>query len=227
MEIENRILFEDNHLLVINKKAGELVQGDKTGDETLADIAKNYLKEKYNKPNAAYLGIVHRLDRPTSGAVLFAKTSKALIRLNDQFKSRFPKKIYWAIVNKNFPKKQGRLDHWMTRNNKQNKSKAHKNKVPNSKNAHLHFKRICELDHFCVLEITLETGRHHQIRAQLSSIGFPIQGDLKYGAKRSNNDGSISLHARKLSIAHPTTKEILCFTANPRKLGVWKSVLFD
>ena len=226
MEIENRILFEDNHLLVINKKAGELVQGDKTGDETLADVAKNYLKEKYNKPNAAYLGIVHRLDRPTSGAVLFAKTSKALIRLNDQFKSRFPKKIYWAIVNKNFPKKQGRLDHWMTRNNKQNKSKAHKNKVPNSKNAHLHFKRICELDHFCVIEITLETGRHHQIRAQLSSIGFPIQGDLKYGAKRSNNDGSISLHARKLSIAHPTTKEILSFTANPKKLGVWKSVLF-
>lgn len=227
MELKNRILFEDNHLIVINKKAGELVQGDKTGDQTLTDIIKKYIKEKYKKPSAVYLGVVHRLDRPTSGAIVFAKTSKALSRLNYQFKSRAPKKIYWAIVNENFPHGQGSLKNWMTRNNKQNKSKAHRNEVPNSKIANLSFKRIYELDHYCVLEIKLETGRHHQIRAQLSSIGFPIQGDLKYGAKRSNKDGSISLHARKLIIIHPVTKEILSFKADPIKSGIWKSVLFD
>ena len=226
MELENRILFEDNHLIVINKKAGELVQGDKTGDQTLTGIIKNYIKEKYNKPNAVYLGLVHRLDRPTSGAIVFTKTSKALSRLNDQFKSRETKKIYWAIVNENFPHDHGSLKNWMTRNNKQNKSKAHRNEVPNSKIAHLSFKRIYELDHYCVLEIKLKTGRHHQIRAQLSEIGFPIQGDLKYGAKRSNKDGSISLHARKLTIIHPVTKEILCFTSDPIRVGIWKSVLF-
>ena len=148
-------------------------------------------------------------------------------KINDQFKSRVTKKIYWAIVNENFPYDHGSLKNWMTRNNKQNKSKAHRNEVPNSKIAHLSFKRIYELDHYCVLEIKLKTGRHHQIRAQLSEIGFPIQGDLKYGAKRSNKDGSISLHARKLTIIHPVTKEILCFTADPIRVGIWKSVLFD
>tara|TARA_A100001011_G_C14321375_1_gene850863 strand:+ start:4393 stop:5079 length:687 start_codon:yes stop_codon:yes gene_type:complete len=226
LDLENRILFEDNHLIIINKKAGELVQGDKTGDKTLADKIKHYIKQRDNKPSAVYLGIVHRLDRPTSGVVAFAKTSKALSRLNNQFKSRVPKKVYWAIVNKDFLKNKGSLIHWMTRNKKQNKSKAHKHEVPNSKIAHLNFKRIYELNNYCVLEILLETGRHHQIRAQLSKEGFPIHGDLKYGAKRSNLDGSISLHARQLSIEHPVTKKNICFTAKPMEVGIWRSVLF-
>ena len=227
MNIKDRILFEDNHILVVNKKAGELVQGDKTGDITLADHLKAYIKEKYNKPGAVYLGIVHRIDRPTSGVVIFTKTSKALSRLNEQFKKRIPEKTYWAVVVKNFPEKEGKLNHWMTRNEKRNKSKAHKNEVPNSKVASLLFKRVLELNNYCLLEITIETGRHHQIRAQLSAIEFPIQGDLKYGAPRSNKDGSISLHARKLKIQHPITKEILSFKANPSKTGIWKAVPCD
>ncbi len=227
LEIKDRILFEDNHLLVINKKVGELVQGDQTGDPTLADFAKSYLKKKYNKPGAVYLGIVHRLDRPTSGIVVFAKTSKALSRLNAQFKARVPKKIYWALVSKEFPEQQGSLSHWMTRNSKQNKSKAHQKEVPNSKRALLHFKRIQDLQNYCLLEIHLETGRHHQIRAQLSSTGFPIHGDLKYGAARSNSSGGISLHARSLSIEHPVRKELMRFTVSPEKVGIWKDVLSD
>ncbi|MFQ3340561.1 MAG: 23S rRNA pseudouridine1911/1915/1917 synthase [Flavobacteriaceae bacterium] len=227
MNIKDRILFEDNHLLVINKKAGELVQGDKTGDPTLADHLKAYIKIRKNKPGAVYLGIVHRIDRPTSGVVVFTKTSKALSRLNEQFKKRSPQKIYWAIVSKTFSENEGNLTNWMTRNEKQNKSKAHKKEVPNSKVATLRFKRALELDNYCLLEITLETGRHHQIRAQLSTIEFPIQGDLKYGAARSNKDGSISLHARQLRIEHPVTKEILTFKANPQKTGIWKAVPCD
>jgi len=227
LEIKDRILFEDNHLLVINKKVGELIQADQTGDPTLADFAKSYIKKKYNKPGAVYLGVVHRLDRPTSGAVVFTKTSKALSRLNAQFKSRIPKKTYWAIVSKDFPEQEGSLSHWMTRNSKQNKSKAHQKEVPNSKLALLHFKRIRDLQHYCLLEIQLETGRHHQIRAQLSSTGFPIQGDLKYDAARSNADGGISLHARSLRIEHPVRKELMTFTANPERVGIWKGVLSD
>ena len=193
MDIKRRILFEDNHLIVVNKEAKELVQGDKTGDSTLADHLKAYLKIKYNKPGKVYIGIVHRIDRPTSGVLVFTKTSKALIRLNEQFKKRSPKKTYWAIVGKEFPSQEGKLIHWMTRNQKQNKSKAHKNEVPNSKIAKLSYRRIQEFEHYCLLEITLETGRHHQIRAQLSALGFPIQGDLKYGADRNNKDGSITI----------------------------------
>ena len=150
MNIKDRILFEDNHVLVVNKKAGELVQGDKTGDTTLADHLKAYIKKKYNKPGAVYLGIVHRIDRPTSGVIIFTKTSKALSRLNEQFKKRIPEKTYWAVVVKTFSKKEGKLNHWMTRNEKQNKSKAHKNEVPNSKEASLLFKRVLELDHYCL-----------------------------------------------------------------------------
>jgi 23S rRNA pseudouridine1911/1915/1917 synthase len=225
MDIKRRILFEDNHLIVVNKEAKELVQGDKTGDSTLADHLKAYLKIKYNKPGKVYIGIVHRIDRPTSGVLVFTKTSKALIRLNEQFKKRSPKKTYWAIVGKEFPSQEGKLIHWMTRNQKQNKSKAHKNEVPNSKIAKLSYRRIQEFEHYCLLEITLETGRHHQIRAQLSALGFPIQGDLKYGADRNNKDGSISLHARSLQIDHPVTKEAMSFKANPKKMGIWKSVL--
>ena len=225
MNIAERILFEDNHLLVVNKKAGELVQGDKTGDHTLADHLKTYLKEKYNKPGAVFLGVVHRIDRPTSGVVVFAKTSKALSRLSEQFKKRVPEKTYWTIVPKAFPESAGKLTHWMTRNTQQNKSKAHKNAVPNSKEARLSFKKTQTFEHYCLLEIALETGRHHQIRAQLSQLGFPIQGDLKYGAPRSNPDGSISLHARQLKIEHPISKTPLIFVANPQKVGIWKAVL--
>ena len=174
MDIKRRILFEDNHLIVVNKEAKELVQGDKTGDSTLADHLKAYLKIKYNKPGKVYIGIVHRIDRPTSGVLVFTKTSKALIRLNEQFKKRSPKKTYWAIVGKEFPSQEGKLIHWMTRNQKQNKSKAHKNEVPNSKIAKLSYRRIQEFEHYCLLDITLETGRHHLIRAQLSALGFPI-----------------------------------------------------
>ncbi|MBF10972.1 MAG: RNA pseudouridine synthase [Flavobacteriaceae bacterium] len=227
MELLRRILFEDNHLIIINKKAGELVQGDKTEDLTLSDLIKSYLKKKYNKPGAAYLGVVHRLDRPTSGVLIFAKTSKALRRLNQQFKSRLIKKIYWALVDKNFTEKEGYLSHWLIRNEKQNKSKAYINKVPNSKKARLNFKRIRDFDQYCLLEIDLETGRHHQIRAQLTSMGFPIQGDLKYGAARPNKDRSIGLHGYSLSLKHPVTEKLLNFKAVPLKAGIWKSVLYD
>ena len=225
--MEERILFEDNHLIVMTKKAGELVQGDQTGDIPLAESIKAYLKKKYNKPGAAYLGVVHRLDRPTSGVILFAKTSKALRRLNEQFKNRIPKKKYWAIVTKEFADQKGTLSHWMTRNTKQNKSKAHIKEVPNSKLAKLQYQRVKDFDHYCLLEINLETGRHHQIRAQLSAMGFPIKGDLKYGASRSNKDGSISLHARLLEIDHPVTKEVLDFISDPQREGIWKAVLSD
>ena len=225
--MEERILFEDNHLIVMTKKAGELVQGDQTGDIPLAESIKAYLKKKYNKPGAAYLGVVHRLDRPTSGVILFAKTSKALRRLNEQFKNRIPKKTYWAIVTKEFADQKGTLSNWMTRNTKQNKSKAHIKEVPNSKLAKLQYQRVKDFDHYCLLEINLETGRHHQIRAQLSAMGFPIKGDLKYGASRSNKDGSISLHARLLEIEHPVTKEVLDFISDPQREGIWKAVLSD
>jgi 23S rRNA pseudouridine1911/1915/1917 synthase len=227
LELEERILFEDNHLIVVSKKAGELVQGDHTGDVTLADFVKEYLKKKYNKTGAVYLGIVHRLDRPTSGVVVFARTSKALSRLNEQFKKRIPKKTYWALVDKTFPQQKGSLTHWMTRNNQQNKSKAHSKEVPNSKKALLHYTKIQDFDRYSLIEIELETGRHHQIRAQLSAFGFPIQGDLKYGAKRSNKDGSISLHAQKLELEHPVKKERIVFISIPKGLGLWKSVLSD
>ncbi|MDG1653151.1 MAG: RluA family pseudouridine synthase [Flavobacteriaceae bacterium] len=225
--MEKQILFEDNHLIVVNKKAGELVQGDQTGDVPLAEKIKSFLKKKYNKPGAVFLGVVHRLDRPTSGVVVFAKTSKALSRLNEQFKKRIPKKTYWAIVSNAFPDEKGSLSHWMTRNTKQNKSRAHTKEVPNSKLAKLQFKRIKNFDHYCLLEVHLETGRHHQIRAQFSALNFPIQGDLKYGASRSNKDGSISLHARCLQIEHPIAKEHLTFTSDPLKVGIWKAVLSD
>jgi len=227
LELEGRILFEDNHLIVVSKIAGELIQGDQTGDVTLAEVVKEYLKKKYKKTGAVYLGIVHRLDRPTSGVVVFARTSKALSRLNEQFKRRIPKKTYWALVDKSFPQQKGSLTHWMTRNSQQNKSKAHSLEVPNSKKALLHYNKIQEFDRYSLVEIELETGRHHQIRAQLCTIGFPIQGDLKYGAKRSNKDGSISLHAQRLELEHPVKKDRMIFLSNPMKVGLWKSVLSD
>lgn len=220
-----KILYEDNHLIVINKSPGELVQGDKTGDIPLVELVKAYIKKKYNKPGAVFLGVVHRLDRPTSGAVVFARTSKALTRLNAQFNERKTNKIYWAIVSNPFDRPSGSLTHWMIRNTKNNKSKAHIKEVPQSKKALLDFRRQMVMDHYSLLSIVLKTGRHHQIRAQLSAIGHPIKGDLKYGAKRSNPDGSICLHARSLELDHPVTKERLSFTASPPKTALWNAVL--
>lgn len=220
-----QIIFEDNHLIVINKRPGDIVQGDKTGDLPLSEVVKLYLKEKYNKPGEAYLGVVHRLDRPTSGVVIFSKTSKALSRLNKAFANRDTKKTYWAVV-KNKPKQESaRLVHYLKRNPKQNKSYAHIKPVPESKEAILSYQLIKSLDNYHLLEITLETGRHHQIRSQLSAIGSPIKGDLKYGFDRSNKDGSIHLHARKLSITHPVQKENITFEAAPPDDAIWNSCL--
>lgn len=220
-----QVLYEDNHLIVINKRAGDLVQGDKTGDAPLSEIVKAYLKEKHQKPGNVYLGVVHRLDRPTSGVVLFAKTSKALPRLNKLFVEKKAKKTYWAIIKNDPPKTEDRLIHFMKRNPKQNKSYAHIKEVPDSKKAILSYKTLQRLDRYTVLEITLETGRHHQIRSQLSAIGCPIKGDLKYGFPRSNPDGSIHLHARKLQLIHPVKKEAMTFIAPPPSDSLWKCVL--
>ncbi|MBZ9652990.1 RluA family pseudouridine synthase [Psychroflexus montanilacus] len=218
-----QIIFEDNHLIVINKRPGDIVQGDKTGDLPLSEVVKLYLKEKYNKPGDAYLGVVHRLDRPTSGIVVFAKTSKALSRLNKAFANRETEKTYWAVV-KNKPKQDSaRLMHYLKRNPKQNKSYAHIKPVPGAKEAVLSYVLKKSLDNYYLLEIALETGRHHQIRSQLSAIGSPIKGDLKYGFDRSNKDGSIHLHARKLMITHPVRKENITFEAMPPDDVIWKS----
>jgi len=202
-----QILYEDNHIIVVNKRAGDLVQGDKTGDKPLSDIVKSYLKNKYNKTGNVYLGVVHRLDRPTSGIVLFSKTSKALPRLNKLFAEKKAKKTYWAVVKNAPPNSKGTLTHWLRKNPKNNKSTAYIKDTENAKKAILHYKVLKELDNYVLLEIELETGRHHQIRCQLSSIGSPIKGDLKYGFDRSNPDGSINLHARKLEFVHPVKKE--------------------
>lgn len=218
-----QVLYEDNHLIVINKRPGDIVQGDKTGDLPLSEIVKQYIKEKYNKPGNVYLGVAHRLDRPTSGIVVFTKTSKALPRLNKLFAEKEAKKTYWAVV-KNPPKEsQACLTHWMKRNTKQNKSYANKKEVPDSKKAILDYKIIKKLERYCLLEVDLKTGRHHQIRSQLSAIGSPIKGDLKYGFDRSNKDGSIHLHARKLSFIHPVKKEPLEFIAPPPQDVVWNA----
>ena len=219
------IIYEDNHLIAINKRPGDLVQGDKTGDNTLIDQVKNYIKKKYNKPRGVFLGLIHRLDRPTSGLILFAKTSKALRRINKQFKDRKTQKKYWAIIDKSFDSNSGTLTHWLKRNPKMNKSFANNEEVNHSKKAILHYKKIIKLRKYCVLEIDLETGRHHQIRSQLSFIGFPVKGDLKYNAKRKNPDASIDLHARSLTINHPTTKKKITFLASPPIKPQWNFFL--
>jgi 23S rRNA pseudouridine1911/1915/1917 synthase len=225
MSINHRILFEDNHLIAINKQSGDLVQGDKTGDEILPDLIKYYIAQKYNKSGAVYLGVVHRLDRPTSGVVIFARTSKALPRMNKLFAEHETNKTYWAIVEGNVPNKKARLEHYLVRNPKQNKSYAHDHEVPNSKKAALSYAVIKVLDRYTLLEIELETGRHHQIRSQLSKIGCVIKGDLKYGAKRSNKDGSIHLHARSLEFIHPVKKEpVKIFAPVNNKDALWKAV---
>ncbi|RRO21926.1 RluA family pseudouridine synthase [Flavobacteriaceae bacterium 14752] len=217
------IIFEDNHLIVINKPVGRLVQGDSTGDEPLSDTVKTYIKHKYNKPGNVYLGVVHRLDRPTSGVLVFAKTSKALSRLNKQFSERQTQKIYWAMVKNKPEQNQAKLVHYLKRNPKQNKSYAYPKEIPDSKQAVLKYKVLKSLDHYHLIEIELETGRHHQIRSQLSYINCPIKGDLKYGAKRSNAGGGIHLHAKKLCLIHPTKKERLCFEASLPSEKLWQS----
>lgn len=219
------ILYEDNHIIAVNKISGDLVQGDQTGDQPLVDKVKSYLKKKYNKPGAVFLGVIHRLDRPTSGVVIFARTSKALSRLNKQFKERKTDKVYWAIVGSSINPPEATLIHWLKRNTKKNKSFAHERQISDSKKAVLHYKKLADLDRYSVLEVRLETGRHHQIRSQLKQIGFPIKGDLKYGAKRSNPDGSIDLHARSLSLDHPTTKKRINIVAPPPAKPQWSFVL--
>lgn len=207
------ILYEDNHIIAVNKSTSEIVQGDKTGDEPLSETIKKYIKEKYDKPGDVYLGVTHRLDRPVSGVVLFARTSKALTRLNEMFKTQQVKKTYWAIVKNKPENPAGRLEHFLLRNEKQNKSYAHDKFVPNAKQAALTYKLIGQSDTYCLLEIELETGRHHQIRCQLAKMGCPIKGDLKYGSPRSNPNGGISLHARSVEFIHPVSKELIKITA--------------
>ncbi|MAO18125.1 RluA family pseudouridine synthase [Muricauda ruestringensis] len=222
-----QVLFEDNHLIVINKRVGDIVQGDKTGDDPLSEVVKQYLKEKHNKPGNVYLGVVHRLDRPTSGIVLFSKTSKALPRLNKMFAQGETKKVYWAVVKNAPPQESGTLTHWLVRNPKQNKSYAHEKEVSDSKKAVLDYNIIKKLDNYFLLEIDLKTGRHHQIRAQLATIGCTIKGDLKYGADRSNKDGGIHLHARSLEIMHPVQKEPMPFLAPPPEDPIWNACVSE
>jgi len=203
------VLYEDNHLVIVNKKVGDLVQGDKTGDVTLGDLTKSYIKKKYNKPGAVYLGIVHRLDRPTSGIVIFARTSKALERLNKMLREKQIKKTYWAIVKNKPSKDADTLVHFLKKNSKNNKSTTFSKESPQSKKAILHYRILKNFDNYSLLEVDLETGRHHQIRAQLAAIGSPIKGDLKYGFDRSNKNGGIHLHARKIEFIHPVSKELI------------------
>lgn len=219
-----QVLYEDNHLIMINKRCGDLVQGDKTGDKPLNEVVKSFLKDKYNKPGNVYLGVVHRLDRPTSGLVLFSKTSKALSRLNALFANDEVDKTYWALVKNPPPKKEATLIHYLKRNPKQNKSYAHFKKVPGSKKAVLEYKVLQELQGYYLLEIKLITGRHHQIRSQLSAIGCPIKGDLKYGFASSNKNGGISLHAHYLSLIHPVKKERISATAPLPDDDLWTAL---
>lgn len=219
------VLYEDNHLIFVNKQAGEIVQGDKTGDTPLSEIVKEWIKEKYNKPGNVYLGVVHRLDRPVSGVVLFAKTSKALPRLNNMFANHDKvRKTYWAIVQNKPEAPKGRLTHWLTRNEKNNTARAYDHEVAGSKKAILDYELIASSDRYHLLQIHLHTGRHHQIRCQLAKMGCPIKGDLKYGAPRSNPDGSISLHARHLTIEHPVSHEQISITAPVPNDSLWQEI---
>ncbi len=205
--MQNQVLYEDNHLLIINKAPGQIVQGDKTGDRPLVEMAKDYIKEKYKKPGAVFLGVVHRLDRPASGVVLFARTSKALTRMNEQFRKKEPQKTYWIVTEKANIPQENQLENYLLKNQKQNKSYVVKPNRDGAKQALLNYKVLLHSDRYMLIEVDLQTGRHHQIRVQLSSIGAIIKGDLKYGADRPNKDKSIHLHARKLTFIHPTKKE--------------------
>lgn len=217
------VVYEDNHIIIINKASGEIVQGDKSGDTPLADLVKDYIKRKYNKPGNVFLGVVHRLDRPVSGLVVFARTSKALTRLNDMFRNGDIHKTYWAITRNRPPEEEATLTHWITRNIQQNKSYAADREKPNSKKAMLRYRLIGCTDNYHLLEVQLMTGRHHQIRCQLAHIGCPIKGDLKYGAQRSNPDGSICLHARRVEFVHPVTKQTVVAEAPLPTLPPWNA----
>ena len=220
------VIYEDNHLIAVNKKSSDIVQGDKTGDKPLSDYVKDYIKEKYNKPGEVYLGVAHRIDRPTSGVVVFARTSKALTRLNKMFQEKKVQKTYWAVTKKAPPKTTETLTHWLKRNTKQNKSYANPKPVNEGKESSLTYTLVGKGDNFHYLEIKPHTGRHHQIRTQLCFIGCPIKGDLKYGAKRSNKNASIHLHAREIEFIHPVKKEPIIITANPDiNDSIWKDFL--
>ncbi|CAN1500198.1 RluA Pseudouridylate synthases, 23S RNA-specific [Flavobacteriaceae bacterium] len=219
-----QVLHEDNHIIVVNKRVGDIVQGDKTGDKPLSDVVKEYIKVKYNKPGEVFLGVVHRLDRPTTGIVVFARTSKALTRMNELFSNRETQKTYWAIVKNKPLNTEDKLVHYLKRNEKNNTSKAHLKEVPDSKLASLDYTIIATLQNYFALEINLHTGRHHQIRAQLSAIGSPIKGDLKYGFDRSNPDGGIHLHARKLVFVHPVSKENIKIIAPTPNDVIWNAI---
>jgi len=216
------VLYEDNHLIAVNKTCSEIVQGDKTGDIPLSEIIRQWLKEKYNKPGNVFTGVIHRLDRPVSGVVVFAKTTKALERMNTLFREGEVKKIYWAIVKTPPPQAEGELVHYLVRNEKQNKSYAYNDEKQGSQKAILSYKLIAKSDNYFLLEVVLKTGRHHQIRCQLAKIGCPVKGDLKYGFDRSNKDGGICLHARRISFIHPVSKEPVTITAPVPDEKLWK-----
>lgn len=217
------VIYEDNHIIAVNKTCREIVQGDKTGDKPLSEVLKAWLKNKYNKPGNVFVGVTHRLDRPVSGVVIFAKTGKALTRLNELFRTGGVKKTYWAIVKNRPPKEEDELTNWLVRNEKQNKSYAYDTERPNAKKAVLHYRLIARSDNYYLLEVDLKTGRHHQIRSQLAHIGCPIKGDLKYGAGRSNPDGGISLHARSASFVHPVSKLPVHIVAPVPDDALWRA----
>ena len=219
-----KVVYEDNHIIIVNKCSGEIVQGDKTGDKPLSETVKEYIKQKYNKPGNVFLGVVHRLDRPVSGLVVFAKTSKALSRLNDMFRTGDVHKTYWAVVKRRDIAMEGTLTDWLTRNERQNKSYAHAREVPGAKKAVLKYKVRAVADNYMLIEVTLLTGRHHQIRCQLSHMGCPIKGDLKYGAPRSNPDGSISLLSRRVEFVHPVSKENIVAYADVPDDRLWNDL---
>ena len=218
---KSEILFEDNHLIIINKKPGILVQGDITGDISLIEITKDYIKNKYKKKGNVFLGLVNRIDRPTSGIVIFAKTSKALSRMNEILRNREEQKIYWLIISNKFASNNGKIQGWFRKNSKQNKSYFFESQVTNSKFGSLSYKKLKTLDNYCLVEVELITGRHHQIRCSFSELGYPIQGDLKYGSKRSNKDGGIYLHSRRLEFIHPVSKNKILLEADTPRTGLW------
>ena len=219
-----QVVYEDNHIIIVFKQSGEIVQGDKTGDRPLSETVKDYIKAKYHKPGNVFLGVVHRLDRPVAGLVVFARTSKALARLNEMFRKGDIHKTYWAIT-KNMPKEpQATLTNWIVRNERQNKSYAYDREVPDSKKALLSYRVIGHTDHYHLLEVHLMTGRHHQIRCQLAHIGCPIKGDLKYGAQRSNPDGSISLLSHEMTFVHPVSKETIHVVAPLPDDNLWRAL---
>ena len=218
-----QVLFEDNHIIAINKRCGDIVQGDKTGDKPLSEIVKSFLKTKYSKPGNVYLGIPHRLDRPTSGVVMFAKTSKSLSRLNKIFKDGKAQKYYWAVTKNKPEKQEDTLIHWLRKNEKTNKSTYFKKETVKAKKAVLHYRVLKKLERYFIIEIELVTGRHHQIRCQLSAIGCPVRGDLKYGYDRSNNDGGIDLHAKKIIFEHPINGKKIIIDAPVRDTKIWNA----